>query len=421
MLSPPQPASPVADLSPYKVDHLFLLIGENPLPNCVAALTLLNPGGQAYLVHTTHTRHQAERIDQLLRTHPGLERSQFVYLGDYQAEAYQICQQITSAAQFLQGSIGMNYTGGTKAMAVHAYRTLSRICPESIFSYLDPHRLEMCIDNDTGNSIRIHIAPSLSLAQIFNLHGLSWRKEQAPRSTPLHAVAAAELARLYSQEAIAQTWREWCNRILRPATRNATHYWQAEPILQQVPPLSLTNLPAALKTFLQDHFAASSTAFSLTTATQQTGFPSVQALCEWLDGTWLEHYVLQQIQAIAPTCDIHDSQMSFHIRDPKRPDSCWDKFEFDVAFIRHYQLFALSCTTTKNRSLCKQKLIEASVRARQLGGAEARIALVCAHPYTDALRSELEVATRDRKLAVFGPQDFTTLAPKIKTWIQHNA
>ena len=32
-----------------QTDHLFLLMGGNPLPNAVAALTLLKPGGTPHI------------------------------------------------------------------------------------------------------------------------------------------------------------------------------------------------------------------------------------------------------------------------------------------------------------------------------------------------------------------------------------
>lgn len=112
--------------------------------------------------------------------------------------------------------------------------------------------------------------------------------------------------------------------------------------------------------------------------------------------------------------------MSFRIQDPVRPYQSWDKFEFDVAFMREYQLFALSCTTTHYRGLCKQKLFEASLRARQLGGAEARVGLVCCHHDPQGIKAELEVMTRNRKLAVFGRQDLGNLGQKITNWIAEN-
>ena len=47
-------------------DHLFLLLGENPLPNWVAARLLLKEGGQVYLVHSPHTKEVAQRLQALL-------------------------------------------------------------------------------------------------------------------------------------------------------------------------------------------------------------------------------------------------------------------------------------------------------------------------------------------------------------------
>ena len=52
-------------------------------------------------------------------------------------------------------------------------------------------------------------------------------------------------------------------------------------------------------------------------------------------------------------------------------------FEFDVAATRGYRLFALSCTASSDKDLCKSKLFEAFHRARQMGGDEARVALLC--------------------------------------------
>ncbi len=43
-------------------------------------------------------------------------------------------------------------------------------------------------------------------------------------------------------------------------------------------------------------------------------------------------------------------------------------------------MFAISCTTGSNKGLIKQKLFEAYVRARQLGGDEARVGVVSFAP-----------------------------------------
>ena len=51
----------------HKTKHLFLLIGENPLPNYVATMKLLDKGGTAYLVHTNQTVSQQERLKIALK------------------------------------------------------------------------------------------------------------------------------------------------------------------------------------------------------------------------------------------------------------------------------------------------------------------------------------------------------------------
>ncbi|MBD1821815.1 DUF1887 family protein [Cyanobacteria bacterium FACHB-DQ100] len=405
-------------LAIYQTDRLFLLMGENPLPNYVAALSLLKPDGIPYLIHTAYTQVQAERFAAILNKLSGLKSARLVNLGHAQGDAYAIHQVISAIARDLTGSVGMNYTGGTKAMSVHAYRVLEQLHPEAIFSYLDSNTLEMIIDQDQQPSVRFKVRPQLSLEHLFQLHGLSWQSHQPPVSKPIQAVAATRLAQLHQSEINMKLWRSWCNHALRQEGKNEYGRWKPEEELAQLPSRTLSNLSTPFKSLLQQYFEADSNHLRLQTAGKQ-GFNSITQLCEWLDGTWLEHYTLFQIQKISAQCNIHESGLSFRIQDSARPNG-WDKFEFDVAFMRHYQLFAISCTTTGKRSLCKQKLIEANLRARQLGGAEARVALVCCHQYPDSLRSELEVATRNRKIAVFGRSDLPDLGQKIVNWVKQN-
>jgi hypothetical protein len=168
---------------------------------------------------------------------------------------------------------------------------------------------------------------------------------------------------------------------------------------------------------LQKYLSASETELSIQTA-KENRFNSLKHVCEWLDGEWLEHYVLQQIKDISQEWSIHESATSFWIREPRDPKMT--KFQFDVAFMRGYQLFALSCTTSDDKGLCKDKLFEAYLRARELGGDEARVALICCSDEPDALKAKIEVALEDRKIPVFGREDLTDLANKIWRWIEQS-
>jgi len=406
-----------SELEPYKVDYLFLLMGDNPLPNYIAAISLLKSKGTAFLVHTARTKLQAQRLEKVLVQTKPFHSAYLIDLGDRQADAYGIGGKIREYAEGLSGLVGLNYTGGTKAMSVHTYRAIEKIYPKAVFSYLDSNSLEMYFDSDIQDSDRIKVSPQLSLSKMFQLHGLSWRVP--PSNTPVIPKLAIKFAQLHQDPILAESWRKWCNQELRRKARTRDQkQWKEESELRKISPLNLQSLPETVQELLQD-VGAKNCQLSLVTACEY-GFSDYTSICEWFDGIWLEHFVLAQVQTVAKDLNIQESKMSFRIDEKSSQWRQWEKFEFDVAFVRNSQLFALSCTTTSDRRFCKQKLFEANTRARQLGGIEARVCLVCCNDYPDSLRSELEVETRDRKIAVLGRQDLGDLGQKIQRWVQQN-
>ena len=328
----------------YKVDRLFLLVGENPLPNYVAARTLLNDGGTVYLVFTNQTITQQEILGDCFEDLQ-LDNTK-IDLGENESNAFQIRDRIQKEMKTLKGgTVGLNYTGGTKAMAVHAYRTIKELKPNAVFSYLDSRTLKMRIDDEKEEPIdcEVKLDPPLKLETLFMLHDNLWRKEEPPQSKPK---------------------------------------------------LSDTEIEEKLK--------------------------AVRNGENFEDGKWLESYVLREIQKKQGDFGIEESMISFHIRarDKNQDD---DRFEFDVAFIKGYQLFAISCTTGSRKGKCKQKLFEAHLRARQLGGDEARVALVCCYDDSpDDIKDEVRFAVPDKKIEVFGRKDLANLADKIANWIDLN-
>jgi hypothetical protein len=67
----------------------------------------------------------------------------------------------------------------------------------------------------------------------------------------------------------------------------------------------------------------------------------------------------------------------------------------------------------------KKRLFEAYIRARQLGGDEACVALVCCAKDHEKLQEEMR---RDvhapQRIRVFGHQDLPELANQLSMWIQ---
>lgn len=144
------------------------------------------------------------------------------------------------------------------------------------------------------------------------------------------------------------------------------------------------------------------------------GFAEAEDLCRWLDGEWLEHQVFLAFESCRTELGIHYVGMDLNLAGR----SGGAEFQFDVAAVRGYQLFACSCTTGNERAFCKQKLIEAYVRAHQIGGDEARVALVCCDDDPKSLEKEIQrdVDPEDR-VRVFGFADLPHLSGLFCDWI----
>ena len=407
----------IANIRQYQTENLFLLMGGNPLPNYIAAISLLNPKGKALLLHTSQTQLQAQRLQNVLSKYQSFSTALLIDIGKLQADSYAIYQAVKQVANSLKTSVGLNYTGGTKAMSVHAYRAITDIHPNAVCSYLDANTLEMYFDSNEQNSDRLKVLPKLSLAELFELHGLIWRSH--PIDSPVLPDLATQFANYFQSFETAREWRVWCNQELNPKTKEySQQFWLEERELLNLAPLSLQKLSRGWRKLLES-IGAVQNRLSLKTSSTY-GFNSCKSLCEWLDGIWLEHYVLDQVKKIAAKLDIQECKMSFRIDEQSSQNRRWEKFEFDVAFVRNYQLFAISCTTSGDRKTCKQKLFEAHARAKQLGGSEARVGLVCCNNHPDTLREELEVQKRDQRVAVFGRQDLSNLGQKILDWVKQN-
>ena len=417
----------------YKVNHLFLLVGENPLPNYIAAKMLLKEGGTVYLVHSTDTSGKADCLKRRLTPINIKEIS----LGKNEADSHFIWHKIKKQVEEIadknpEHNFGLNYTGGTKAMSVHSYRGLfdASGVDNTVFSYLDARSLKMLIDRDNESPLPVPVKEQIKLEELFELHELPWKENKKPSDKPVLPDAAQEFLNAYlsvtprNTDSIAEQWWKWCKGKLHPITKDRYGFWLSETELEKISGISLDGAAENIKQILQKYRLLNSNGELCLQAAKDQGFSLLSDFCAWLSGIWLEHYILHQIQSMSGQfADIHESAMSFHIDDPQNQGDRYDRFEFDVAFMRDYQLFALSCTTARDKATCKQKLFEAHLRAKQLGGDEARIALVCLNDNPDRIKRDLEATVRDKKIVVFGCNDLkpNKFAKKMTKWISENS
>jgi Domain of unknown function (DUF1887) len=416
-----------------KTQHLILLIGENPLPNYVAANLLLLPEGTVHLAHTNGTQRQANQLRKVL------EKKNIncldLPLGSSEANASAIRSGINERIKSLDKSrIGLHYTGGTKAMAVHAYLALKEYDANACFSYLDSRHLELCIDQTSSDPQRIRITPEMlkvNVLELMELHGWEETSKSKSIKKPIGKEAAEAFQQFHQDVDAATLWRDWCDfnkdgqnwkngqksKSIDISGKSRTGL--PEDILDN--PVDITKNPKIVEALKYLNVEAS---FCIEDIRKSMVLETSGEVRDWLDGQWLEHYVLAKIQEIPEEMKINDSLNSVKIKNPHNSEL---EFELDVLFTRGYQLFAVSCTTSCSKSLCKSKLFEAYIRSQQLGGVEARVAFVCcADPENTAiLKTEvlntftpIGIKPEDHRIEVFGRKDLPDLKNKIAQWIQ---
>ncbi len=402
-------------LEPFKTEHLILLVGANPLPNAVAGRLLVAPGGEITLVHSKGTAEVAHKLCRWL-SESGIKVK---FREVEESDPYSIIEGLqavldTGSAQ----KVGLHYTGGTKAMSVHTYRALERWAgekgKEAVFSYLDARSLKMVFDPVKGEvmptPIYIGQALEIKLEDLMKLHG--WELQCGPTRAPLLPNTARVLAEVCGKDDGFKEWKKWIDeQLIGKCRREDKEDWKNDKELAQV---CLTPCDGHLyKVFesLREELGIP--------AEEQSDFGLVhddfsrkpKSFCCWLHGTWLEHRVLDALSELAEPLGLHEYAQNIKTKEVE--------FEVDVVALRGYQLFALSCSTDEKKSLLKLKLFEAYVRARQLGGDEARVALVCCSENPKSIEDDMrrDVAA-EGSIRVFGRRHLADLNTHIRDWIQ---
>lgn len=386
----------------HHTDTLILLVGGNPLPNYVAAHLLSHPQSQLVLIHSEGTQDQAKRIKDVLRDE-GRTQSELKDVNESDpASIYDAVQ--AAAKQYSSGSIGLNYTGGTKAMAVHAYRALEQTNPQAIFSYLDARSLSIVIDRTDFLPIAHRVA--VSLDTLLALHGLGSHKQAMKRSiTPKLSATRAALLEIHTDAAQREEWRSWCQAHLRRENGK----YKSDGDLNRLTITDVT-VSAVQRGLRHDAPNPNPNQSPLKDILDRKG----GGIAKWLEGDWFEENIFTCLQAGIEKRTSCDLAMTIN------PSFGSTDFEFDVGLMYGHQFFGISVTTDDTKSLCKSKLLEAVVRTEQLGGAEARCALVCCakDDVVQQLGNEVQGLPNERLIRVFGSHQVGQLADHLDQWIE---
>jgi hypothetical protein len=428
-------------------DVVVILVGTNPIPCVVSALALAEPGDQRICLCFTDNPVVSGRSENV---------RDFLVKAGYRADHLLRCE-IDHAdpdliAMKLVDCIGdMNprgvnvcYTAGTKAMSVHAVRAVSTefSALPLAFSYIDAHRdvLQVTFGGTherSGTTRVVSLAPGspdlteeevnrldIRLSDVLHLHdwtiNASWNGPLFPRSAKallqLHAAVDGR-----SPDNWVDAWKDWSKPLTDRRVRNFgavecvmptadclrgfADAWSEEIAARGVTP----------ERFTMDELAGQ---MPKPAANRRlTRKDLLEYLRNWLDGSWLESAMMDVLVQLKDEKDLNGALMGVETRDPR--------FEVDCLALNGYRLSLFSCTAGNARDQgkykeAKLKLFEAIARGRQLGGDEARIALVCAArpDIGEKIEKELNLDFGAGRLArVFHTGHMANLKDEVKDWL----
>lgn len=456
-----------SDMTNNQVDHLLLIVGRNPLPNAVAGQLLAKPDGVITLLHSEGTSYAARKLREWF-VNRGWDERQVRPCEVSESDAGAIGRRLlTEGGQRNKGvlsdhpdamKVGLHYTGGTKAMAVHVYRAVEQWAKSSSnikeivprFSYLDARTLSLIFDpEDLSSGRKCHSEPvgltvQMTLDNLFELHG--W-ESYTERFEPLMLPMAQRLLTLNQNNSPdIKAWTDWKYKVLsgfkveKKEDKVAREKRLGGIVVERLKDDKLC--PFWEELCAQLGIDATTTSFRTSDAAAIAECTNGQ-FCNWLDGGWLESVVLQTLLDLRTqrSLPLHDIRMNMEpessIRRAQDGRDITTQFEIDVIALRGYQLFAFSCGTDSKRGPLKTKLFEAYFRARQIGGDEARVALVCTHSDPERLEdeaqdlldmnamSDLDSLTsgvrrprEEKAIRVFGRPDLANLDKNIAAWIE---
>ncbi len=418
--------SAMSNLEAYRTDHLILLVGGNPLPNYVAARVLARQ--QITLVHSSSTEPIACRLRKAIEA--ACEGVQVDLCPVDESRAPSIYNGVrTKLQEHNLPTVGLHYTGGTKAMAVHAYRAIAEWSKKEgatfVASYLDARTQELVIDDERSPQTEyVGDKLSLTLDEMLNLHG--WTLKHPPCKTPLLPRTAWAIAQSYASDndkGVESAYQRWKETELYPACkRENSDKWRSKGELKKAQLAwpagdALADVTLALKEELNQSGAW----LDIGAAYKQLGMSEAEDFCRWLDGLWPEHYLLSVLQGLSEADVKPNDGQVFQGVKPKEVE-----LDLDVAAIVGYQLFAFSCGTTTGKGAkaeLKHKLFEAILRARQLGGDQARVALVSVYNDPSGLQAEARQQIdpdNQTQIRVFGCHHLANLGEHLEHWIREH-
>lgn len=402
---------------------LALLVGTNPLPDYVVAKYFIktNPNlKKIWLIHSETIEKQegteefAENIRRVVTEEPDLRKPDFEFIALSNVGSALAIKKDLMDKFFcklpMDVKMHLNYTGGTKSMAVHVYRNLEQnLKNHCSYSYLDARTYMLKSDESmTPLSNNLRDVVSISLDDLIKLHGYEKHEDETPFTTDNFDSIMNLFETLIKEDKLETVFLSWKNNFIRKVyyendkfivkPRDFLKHNNLLNVNGQIDESKINKLKDEFKEETPDEVKELLRLFpqnkSMLNDDGSLWIPDINesknnynkrirgTIKDFLDGKWLESYVYRIIQdALTNDERLHEKSSKKNISI----DSNWKirkrgiinkDFELDVIVLNGYQVCGISCTTSDKQYICKEKAFEVLHRVKQIGGEEAKAILV---------------------------------------------
>jgi hypothetical protein len=365
------------------------IVSDQPIPNYVPVLDNQFRPQEVILLVTDRMRTKAEALAQTLKTRCGVKTRQIAIQSEYDMQEMEdkVLGELIALDESKE-NIALNLTGGTKLMALAAYRTFHDAGYPTFYFTATSNEV-LLLDNNERLTLQ---PPKIKIEDYLHLHGYQIAaNNQVQRSVPRERQAIGEeLIQRHQYYANAITALNGIISDGRSKNRK-----------------TLTFTKSQSWGALDDLIDLLASHGLLKTDGDKITFTDEDSL-RYTNGGWLEEYTYH-IAASLP--DIQDIALNVQIENA---GNSHQPNELDIAILSHNVLFVLECKTANLKADEKtQNALYKLETLKKLGGLRTRTAFI-------AYR-ELPRETRDRAkgadIRIIEQKDLPGFKTELHKWI----
>lgn len=394
---------------------LICLIGSNPLPNYVVSKYLMMEErddnmeipvpDKVFFLHSTDTEKYAKNIRNKIEQK---NKVLLVNLGDNEREQEIIMKTITDYLDQISNitSIHLNYTGGTKPMAVHSYLAVLEYSKNNsilaISSDLNPktYRIKINNGNEYPTKKNLRDIVLVKSKDILELHSMKIKK---PGNENISYNINIENLKnnILDKNGI---YTGIFNEIIEFEGKN----FSKKVFIENTTKQDMKLLAIKYNQSILNNFKQLCSDFPFNSIEEMSKEEFIEFL-EFIKGRWLEDYIQYRILLIKDRFVINEARRSLEAHYNQRP--C----EIDVVVTKGYEMYLFSCTISKKIQIVKGKAFEVMYRSTQLGGDHSKAIIVNLMPNkpsndrdennNEALEKDLSSFDAQSKIYIIGLDD----------------